>query len=80
MLKLDVNPTSKEIYLVIQPKGEPEPISIKISKYELITEGKKGIKISQISTSKEWLNIIIDEFFKETFIDFEHANILKIVF
>lgn len=66
MLDLNIDSENKRISLQVLLKGEPEPLTIKINSYEFFTEEeKKYILISNIVTSKEWMNLVIQDFLPE---------------
>lgn len=61
-----IDSKNKKFKLNITLKGETDPLEILIDKYEIINQNDYDIlKISKISTSKEWMNILIEEMIKE---------------
>jgi hypothetical protein len=78
MLKLDVNSDKKSISLELLLKGENSPIQITVGRYEILTGEQSGIKVSQISTSREWMTGLIQTFASERTIHFKHAKLLKL--
>lgn len=61
-----INSNDKKFKLNLTLKGETEPLEIFIDKYEIINKYDSDfLKITKISTSREWLNILINETVKE---------------
>jgi len=76
VLELKFDPKNDKIYLSLQLKGENEPLIVNIDKFELIEkENKKYLKLSNIKTNKEWLNIIVEQF-----VDNNHFEISDKIF
>lgn len=77
MLKLEINSINKTIVAEVLLNGELSPIQINVGHYEILTTEKNGIKLSQISTSKEWLTELIQELAPTPTLEFDHAKLLK---
>jgi len=60
MLKLNLDSQNKKLDAEIMLKGEKEPLSVSIDRYEIIDrDGETFIKLSGIETSREWINILV---------------------
>jgi hypothetical protein len=66
MHNFKIDSKNKKINLNITLKGEKEPLEINIDKYEIINKNSSDyFKISEISTTKKWMNILAEDFIKE---------------
>ncbi|MFA7329475.1 MAG: hypothetical protein WC326_00225 [Candidatus Delongbacteria bacterium] len=65
MLKLEIDSQAKTILLDLLPAGETTPIQVRIGHYEVLSGPPAGIRLSQIETSREWLSVLIREFYPE---------------
>ena len=82
MLDLKIDPKTQTITIEALLLGETEPINIKVVGYEINQlENKNILKFEEITTSKTWLNILLNEFAsnKELEISNKISNILKII-
>ena len=82
MLNIKIDPDNKSIKLSVLLLGEDEPLDVFIKSYELIEENNKSyIKISEIETSKTWLNILVSEFVEHNKIEISNktSKLLKII-
>lgn len=59
MLNLNIDSNSKEMRAEIMLKGEAAPISI-IARYA-VSPDAKSVRLSGITTSREWINAILAE-------------------
>jgi len=65
MLKLNLDSTNKTIELEIMLKGEKEPLKVFVNSYEISEEdGKYFLYAKDIKTSREWINIIAENYLK----------------
>jgi len=65
MLNLNIDSKNKKINLEVMLKGEKEPFSISINKFDILEEnGKYYITIVNIDASREWINIVTEKFYK----------------
>lgn len=78
MLKLDIDSKNKIILAEVLLKGEVEAVKIKVGRYEVQTESRKGFLLSNIETSRSWMTEIVAVFGPEIFIPLEKANLLKV--
>jgi hypothetical protein len=81
MLNLKVDSETKSISMEIMLKGELKPLSISINKYEIIEEEDKlFVKVSEMETNREWINIIISTYLQENKIEIpkKYASLLEI--
>ncbi len=63
MIDLKIDSREKRIELIIKLKGEDTPISIEVSEYLLMeNEGKFYVQIGKLNASKEWLNLLAEDF------------------
>ena len=82
MLKFNLDSKTKCIDLEVMLEGEQEPLHVKIGKYQLMeAEGKYMLKVYDISTSREWINVIAGKYLDgRTFeIPEEYAKLLKVI-
>jgi hypothetical protein len=81
MLNLKVDSETKSLSMELMLKGEFEQLKVAIGKYSIIEEDDKlFLKIEELSTNREWLNIIIDTYLKENKIELpkKYASLLEI--
>lgn len=78
MLKLDID-DNKSISLELKLKGETSPILVNIGKYEILSGQVSGIKLSEISTSREWITELIQTLYPNPIIEFPYAKLLNII-
>jgi len=63
--KLELNSTLKTMLLEVELKGEVELLEVKVEKYSIEEKlDKFFLKIDEVKTSREWLNIVILEYLK----------------
>ncbi len=82
MLNLKLDSKNKEINLEVMLIGEEAPLTVNIGKYNLIVENDKHfLEINEVSTSRAWLNIIVEETLNGQKIELPSklAKILKVV-
>lgn len=62
MLNLKLDSKNKKIGLEVLLAGEDSPLQIDIGRYDIIKhEDKHYIEINDVSTSRLWLNVLVDE-------------------
>jgi len=65
MLNLNIDSKSKKINLEVMLKGEKESLKITINSFEVLEEnGKFFITFENIDTSREWINVVSENFLK----------------
>ena len=65
MLKLNLDSHNKTIEFEIMLKGEKEPLKVYVSSYEISEEsGKYYLYAKDIKTSREWINIVAENYLK----------------
>jgi len=82
MIDFRLNPKTHSIEFEIHPKGEDNPIKFQVNKYELLNEnGKFFIRVSEMSTNREWMNVGIDNFLpsKKIEIPAEYEKLIRLV-
>ena len=82
MLKLNLNSKDKKLELEVMLLGEKEPLNIEIKSYQLKQKDDKYfLTLSDIHTSREWINIVIQNYFKNQEIEIPEniAKTLKII-
>lgn len=82
MLKFKLNSELKTIEFEILLKGEIESLKGIINNYELFTENDKYfIRVKEIKTSREWINIIAEQYIKDKKFEIpkQYAKMLKII-
>ena len=63
MTRLEIDSTNKTIRLSLELKGEPAPIEIEVGAYSLEElDGKILLSIHNITTSREWLTGLANEY------------------
>ena len=63
MTQIQIDSTAKRIHIELELKGETSPIQIDVQSYELTTKaGETHIKIGEINTSREWINLLINDY------------------
>ena len=64
VLDVKLNTRERSVQLSIKLKGEPDPTTVKIGKYELIKEDTKlwlTFDSQSIEASKEWLTLLLQD-------------------
>jgi hypothetical protein len=65
MTHLRIDSKNKRIDIELDLKGETAPIHIAVNSYTLTSEGTEThIELGDIETSREWINALLDNFFK----------------
>ena len=63
VMALTLDTQNKSIELDVMLKDEVQTLHVSVGKYEIIGEvGSKKVSISQISTSREWINILVTKY------------------
>ena len=61
MLNLNIDSANKTVCAEVLPIGETAPITV-TARYEICRrDGDAGLQLSEISTSKEWINVLLQE-------------------
>jgi len=59
MLSLEIDSHNKRVEFLIHPKGELEPIRVRIGRYEIVEKSDESLLIiHDITASREWLTIL----------------------
>lgn len=62
---LSIDSKNKAIKLVVDLKGESQPVNINIMEYEIHEERSRNyITIHKLHASREWMNIAFDKYLK----------------
>jgi hypothetical protein len=64
VLDVRLNTRERSVQLSIKLKGEPDPITVNIGKYELIKEDTKlwlSVDRQSIEASREWLTLLLQD-------------------
>ena len=78
MTTLQIDSANKKATLDLELKGETQPLRVTINRYELTTqEDKTFLEIKELTTSREWINILAGEFLKGK--KFEVPEVVKVV-
>ncbi len=63
MTSLHIDSKLKTIRLELELKGEPSPITVEVENYELLERNDEAfLRINKISTSREWMTVLLREF------------------
>ncbi len=66
MINFRLDSEKKVIQVEMMLKGEADTIKFQVGKYEIIEEEEKVfIKVSEIVTNREWMNVAISNFLPE---------------
>jgi hypothetical protein len=78
MTTIQLDSTAKSIHVALELKGEPSPLLIDVKSYELTTAaGETHIELGAIETSREWLNVLVEDLFKPENRRFKMPGALK---
>jgi hypothetical protein len=78
MLKLEIDSRRKTIHAEVELKGESEPVQIRVGAYSVAErDGKLMIELDDVSASREWLELLVQDLVKSRPIEAPRA--LKIV-
>jgi hypothetical protein len=62
MTKLEIDTANKTVNLVLELKGETQPIRVIVSNYRLVDSGKcTFFELGEITASREWINALLAE-------------------
>jgi hypothetical protein len=64
VLEVKLNTRQRSVQLSIKLKGEPDPITVNVGKYELIKEDTKlslSVDSQSIGASREWLTLLLQD-------------------
>jgi hypothetical protein len=65
MTNLQIDSKNKTITCELDLKGEPTPLKINCLNYQLVEEGGATFfEITKVDTSREWINVLCDEYLK----------------
>jgi hypothetical protein len=65
MTHLQIDSAKKTASLVLDLKGEIQPLHVTINQYELTTQGEKTfVEIKDFETSREWMNVLAKQLLK----------------
>jgi len=63
MTELTIDTKKKKLRLQLELLGEPEPIAIEVTRYNLKTKGgQTQLTIEEATASREWLAVALREF------------------
>ena len=82
MVNLKIDTENKKIELEVLLKGEKESIVINIENYEIVDKNdSKYIKFSKISASREWIEVLINNYAPEKMykIDSAYAKFIDLL-
>lgn len=79
MLEFKMDPKEKTVCLTLMLKGEVEALRVNLREFDCFTENGKGfIRAKEITTSREWLNILLSQILKENQVEVPE-DIVKIL-
>jgi hypothetical protein len=65
MIDFKIDSSAHKIYLSVSLKGEHEPLIVTVNEYAVVNEGGKDfVELRSITTSKEWMNLVAEDFLK----------------
>lgn len=66
MTSLQIDSQTKTLRFELELKGETQPLTVHVGRYQLIEQGEKTwLQLGQINTSREWLNALVASCFPE---------------
>jgi hypothetical protein len=65
MSNFRIDSLTKELRLELRLKGEAEPLKLRALYHLEQCGGKRSIVIDRVSTSREWVNLLISDFAKD---------------
>ncbi len=78
MTKLEIDSHNRTIHAELELKGEPQPIIVEVSGYELMeSSGKTCLKFSAVKISREWMQVAFQQWAKGR--EFEVPAILRVL-
>jgi hypothetical protein len=67
--ELMIDSQNKSLFLILELKGESQPVEIRVPRYELVQRGNETyIELGEIITSRDWLNTLLREHLNEKII------------
>lgn len=81
MTKIQIDSKIKHIDVELDLKGESTPMRIEVKSYKLGSDpdGETYIEVGDIETSREWLNVMIADYFKPENRRFKVPDAVKLV-
>jgi len=78
MTKLEIDSQKRTIHVELDLKGETAPIKVDVGRYTLVEEnGKTYLEMAEVSTSREWINLLLEEFVKQPRFAVPQGRIVK---
>ncbi len=66
MERVEVETPDKRVSALLFLKGENSPISLVITDYNFVSDGENShVVIKKLDTSKEWINIMFQQYLRE---------------
>jgi len=67
--ELEIDSQNKSLVIILELKGESQPVEIRVPHYELIQRGEETfLDLGEIITSREWLNTLLRDHVNEKII------------
>jgi len=80
MTSIQIDSTAKSIHVELELKGESSPLTIDVKRYALsIESGETFIELGDIETSREWVNVLLADYFKPENRRFPVPSAVKII-
>jgi hypothetical protein len=74
MTKLEIDSKSKTIHVQLKLKGESEPITITVGRYEVVDEnGTTFLEVKEIAASREWMDVVLRDYVPGRKFEVPHA-------
>jgi hypothetical protein len=65
MSKFRIDTQTKEFHLELRLKGETEPLLLRVLYHLERYKGKRSLVFHRVSSSREWVNLLINDFIQE---------------
>lgn len=80
MTEIRIDTKRKTARVTLELRGEKEALEVKLKGYKLTShDGKTLLELSRVETSREWLNFVIEDFWKPSHRKVEVPGFLKAV-
>jgi len=80
MTEIRIDTKRKTAQVTLELRGEKEALEVKLKGYKLTShDGKTLLELGRVETSREWLNLVIEDFWKPAARKIEVPSFIKAI-
>lgn len=80
MTRIEIDSGRKRVDVELDLAGEPQPIRVSLIDYQLLPDGDSlRMSVGRVETSREWINVLLDEHFNASGKTFKVPAALRIL-